>query len=141
VRHLGLVVSNIDKSLEFYHDLLGLHIQGKTDEKGSFISKILSHENVELKTVKLSADDNSTRIELLQFKNPKNVKTKKNDLFEPGLTHFSLTVKNLDELYLRLKNLKIEFNYPPIISPNGTLKVAFCRDFEGNYVELIEEIQ
>ena len=65
IRHFGLVVSNMEKALEIYRDLLGLHIQGKTDEKGDFISKVLSSENIELKTVRLSADDNSTRIELL----------------------------------------------------------------------------
>lgn len=130
----------MEKALEFYRDLLGLHIQGKTDEKGDFISKVLSSENIELKTVKLSADDNSTRIELLQFDNPKITQTKKISLFEPGFTHISLTVKNLDELYSRLKNSKIEFNCTPTISSNGTLKVVFCKDFEGNYLELIEEI-
>ena len=140
IRHFGLVVSNLDRALVFYRDLLGLCVQGKTDENGDFISKILFSENVKLKTVKLSANDNSTRIELLEFKNPKINSTKKTNLFEPGFTHISLTVKNLDELYIRLKNSNIEFNSQPTISPNGSLKVVFCKDFEGNYLELIEEI-
>ena len=140
IRHLGLVVTNMDKALEFYHDLLGLHIQGKTVENGDFISKLFDSENVELKTIKLSADDNSTRLELLEFTNPKTSKTKKIALFEPGFTHISLTVKNLETLYLRLIKFGIEFNCPPTISPNGTLKIAFCKDFEGNYLELTEEI-
>jgi len=130
----------MDKALEFYHDLLGLHIQGKTVENGDFISKLFNSENVELKTIKLSADDNSTRLELLEFNNPKISKTKKIMLFESGFTHISLTVKNLETLYLRLRKFGIEFNCPPTISPNGTLKVAFCKDFEGNYLELSEEI-
>lgn len=140
IRHFGLVVSNIEKALEFYQDLLGLCVQGKTDENGEFISKVLSFQNIKVKTVKLSADDNSTRLELLQFENPKINQSKKISLFEPGFTHISLTVKNLDEMYLRLKNAKIEFNSAPTVSPNGTLKVVFCKDFEGNYLELIEEL-
>ena len=140
IRHFGLVVSNLEKALVFYQDLLGLSIQGKTEESGDFISKMLSFENIKLKTVKLSANDNSTRLELLEFDNPSINSTKKTSLFEPGFTHISLTVKNLDELYLRLKNSNIEFNSQPTISPNGTLKVVFCKDFEGNYLELIEEI-
>ncbi|MCV0400953.1 MAG: VOC family protein [Nitrosopumilus sp.] len=140
IRHLGLVVSNMEKALKFYQDLLGLHVQGKTDENGEFISTVLSSQNIKVKTVKLSADDNSTRLELLQFENPKINQTKKISLFEPGFTHIALTVKNLDEIYLRLKNSKTEFNSIPTISSNGTLKVVFCKDFEGNYLELIEEI-
>jgi len=130
----------MEKALEFYHDLLGLHIQGKTVENGDFISTLLDSENVELKTIKLSADDNSTRLELVEFNNPKISTTKKITLFEPGFTHISLTVKNLETLYLRLRKFGIEFNCPPTISPDGTLKVAFCKDFEGNYLELTEEI-
>jgi len=140
IRHFGLVVSNLEKALVFYKDLLGLCVQGKTDENGDFISKILFSENVKLKTVKLSANDNSTRLELLEFDNPSINSTKKTSLFEPGFTHISLTVKNLDELCTRLKNSNIEFNSQPTISTNGTLKVVFCKDFEGNYLELIEEI-
>ena len=140
IRHFGLVVSNLEKALVFYRDLLGLCVQGKTDENGDFISKILFSENVKLKTVKLSANDNSTRLELLEFDNPSINSTRKTSLFEPGFTHISLTVKNLDELCVRLKNSNIEFNSQPTISPNGSLKVVFCKDFEGNYLELIEEI-
>ncbi len=140
IRHFGLVVSNLERALVFYKDLLGLCIQGQTDESGDFISKMLSSKNVKLKTVKLSANDNSTRLELLEFTDPKIDSTKKTNLFEPGFTHISLTVKNLDELYTRLKNSNIKFNSQPTISPNGSLKVVFCKDFEGNYLELIEEL-
>lgn len=130
----------MEKALEFYRDLLGLKIQGTTDEKGDFISKLLANENIELKTVKLSADDNATRIELLQFSNPKSIQNKKNELTGSGFTHIALTVNNLEEIHLRLKTHNVQFNCPPTTSPNGKLKVTFCKDFEGNYLELIEEI-
>jgi len=130
----------MEKALEFYRDLLGLKIQGTTDEKGDFISQLLSNENIEVKTVKLSADDNATRIELLQFFSPKSNQNEKIGLLRPGFTHVALTVSNLDETYSRLRENNVQFNCPPTISPNGKLKVTFCRDFEGNHLELIEEI-
>jgi len=128
------------KALNFYHDLLGFKIQSTTDERGDFISQLLAREGVELKTVKLSADDNATRLELLEFSNHKSNQSKKIELFNPGFTHIALTVNNLDELYLRLKNTGIQFNCPPKLSPDGMLKVTFCRDFEGNYLELTQEL-
>jgi glyoxylase I family protein len=140
IRHVGLVVSDIVKALEFYRDLLGLKIQGTTDEKGDFINKLLAKENIELKTIKLSADDNATRIELLEFSGPKSNHNEKIRLSNSGFTHIALTVNNLDEMYLRLKKANVQFNCPPKLSPNGKLKVTFCRDFEGNYLELIEEV-
>ncbi|MGI0073213.1 MAG: VOC family protein [Nitrosotalea sp.] len=140
IRHIGLVVADIEKALEFYQDLLGLKIQGTTDEKGDFINQLFANESVELKTIKLSADDNATRIELLEFANSKSNINKKTELFGSGFTHVALTINNLDETYLRLREAGIQFNCPPKLSPNGKLKVTFCRDFEGNYIELIEEI-
>lgn len=140
MRHVGLVVSNMQQALEFYRDLLGLKIQGTTDEKGNFINQLLAMENIELKTIKLSADDNATRIELLEFSNPQSNQNKKLGLSNSGFTHVAFTVDNLDEMYLRLRKSGIQFNCPPKLSPNGKLKVAFCRDFEGNHLELIEEI-
>lgn len=140
IRHVGLVVSDIEKALNFYHDLLGLKIQGTTNEKGDFINQLFDKENIELKTIKLSADDNATRIELLEFSTPKSSKTKQIELINPGFTHVALTVNNLDEIYLHLKNAGVQFNCPPKLSPNGMLKVTFCRDFEGNYLELTQEI-
>lgn len=140
IRHVGLVVLDMEKALRFYHDLLGLKIQGKTDEKGYFINQLLDNENIELKTIKLSADDNATRIELLEFLNIKLDQNYKMRLYNAGFTHVALTVENLDELYLRLKKAGIQFNCPPQLSPDGKLKITFCKDFEENYLELIEEI-
>jgi len=140
IRHVGLVVTNMEKALIFYRDLLGLKIQGSTLEKGNFINQLLSKQGIELRTIKLSADDNATRIELLEFSTPKSNRNKTSELFNLGLTHVSLTVVNLDDLYLKLRNAGVDFNCPPTISPNGMLKVTFCKDFEGNYLELTEEL-
>jgi len=140
IRHVGIVVLDIEKALSFYRDLLGLKIQGTTYEDGDFINHLLAKGQIKLKTIKLSADDNATRIELLGFSNPEPNNNKNAELFNRGFTHVALTVNNLDELYSRLKKAGIEFNCPPQISPNGTLKVTFCKDFEGNYLELTEEL-
>ena len=139
IRHIGLVVSDIDKSLEFYHNILGLKIQGKTDENDEFIKKLLKNENSHLKTIKLSTSNNATRIELISIKN-KLIHSARKQLNETGLTHISLTVNNLDKIYEVLKQKNVEFNCPPTLSPDKTLKVTFCKDFEGNFLELTEEM-
>jgi len=139
IRHVGLVVSNLDKSLMFYRDLLGLKIQGTTSEEGDFISSITSIDNVKLNTIKLSADDNSTRIELIELLS--EIPTTNNtQLSTKGFTHIALTVSNLDELYIKLQNKGIKFTCKPKLSPNRKLKITFCRDFEGNFLELTQEL-
>jgi catechol 2,3-dioxygenase-like lactoylglutathione lyase family enzyme len=139
IRHVGLVVLNLDKALIFYRDLLGLKIQGTTSEEGNFISSITSINNVKLNTVKLSADDNSTRIELIELLSEIPA-TNNTQLSTRGFTHIALTVSDLDELYIKLQNKGIEFTCEPKLSPNGKLKITFCRDFEGNFLELTQEL-
>jgi len=144
VRHVGLIVSNIEEALKFYRDLLGLKIKGKMqderDEDEDYLSSLLGLKNTKFKAVKLAPDDNKTRIELIEFSNPVPTPNPKTRLFYQGYTHVGFTVNDLDEMYLRLKGAGVHFNSPPKISKTGTLKVAFCKDFEGNYLELTEEI-
>ena len=68
VRHFGIVVKNMENSLKFYKDLLGLKIVRDMNEHGDHLDNMLSLNNVQVRTVKLSANDNITLIELLEFK-------------------------------------------------------------------------
>ncbi len=49
-------------------------------------------------------------------------------------------MNNLDLIFKKLKKAGIYFNSIPKISVDGNLKVVFCKDFEGNFLELIEEL-
>ena len=129
IRHVGLVVESIENSLKFYCDLLGLKIQGSTNEDENFISDIIGIKNAQLKTLKL-----------IEFLSPTPNKVKKNNLNNFGLTHIALTVDNLDFIFKKLKKAGIYFNSIPKISVDGNLKITFCKDFEGNSLELIEEL-
>ena len=68
VRHIGIVVNNMENSLKFYQDLLGLKIIKDMDEQGGYINNMLSLDDVQVRTVKLSAGIGNTLIELLDFK-------------------------------------------------------------------------
>ncbi|MFA5878118.1 MAG: VOC family protein [Candidatus Staskawiczbacteria bacterium] len=139
IRHFGIVVSDINKALHFYRDLLGLKIRIDALEKGEFIDSILGLKNVEVRTIKMSADDNSL-IELLCYKShPKKVMRKK-EIYEIGASHPAFTVKNLDCEYKKLKERRIKFICPPQISPDGKAKVSFCYDPDGVPVELVEPL-
>ncbi|GAG92784.1 unnamed protein product, partial [marine sediment metagenome] len=67
IRHFGIVVSDIEKSLKFYRDLLGFQIKTDVLEKGSFIDAILGLEDIKVRTIKMSADDGNL-VELLWYK-------------------------------------------------------------------------
>jgi catechol 2,3-dioxygenase-like lactoylglutathione lyase family enzyme len=140
VRHVGIVVQKIDDLLPFYRDLLGLKPVKKAHEPEEFASSLLGLSHCQLITVKLAAEEGETLIELLEFASHSGNQGADTELTRPGITHIAFAVKNLDELYQKLTFAEIEFISPPLKSPDGFAKVAFCRDPAGNFLELVEAL-
>jgi len=138
VRHVGIVVNNMDNSLKFYRDLLGLKIIRDMNEHGSYLNNMLSLDNVEVRTVKLSADNGNTLIELLDFKSHNDNEIK--NFYTIGASHVALTVDNIEVLYEYLSKNNVKFNAPPQKSSDGLVKVTFCNDPDGTPIELVEII-
>ena len=128
----------MENSLKFYRDLLGLKIIRDMDEHGNYIDNMLSLDNVQVKTVKLSADTGNTLIELLDFKSHNDNEVR--NFYTIGASHIALTVDNLEDLYKHLSANNIKFNAPPQKSPDGIVKVTFCNDPDGTPIELVEII-
>ena len=140
VRHVGIAVKKIDDILPFYRDLLGMKLVKRTDEPSAFVSRLLEIHGCRLVTVKLSTDEGKTLIELLEFASHHGNDTALPELTGPGITHIALTVRDLDGLYRKLTRAGTLFISPPLKSPDGLARVAFCRDPAGNYLELVEEL-
>jgi len=136
-RHVGIVVKDLEKQLKFYKDLLGLEIYYSQIESGPFLENLIGYTKIKPLIYKLGKNNN-TIVELLYFDNYESVHNKK--LINNGITHFALTVENVDDLYIKLKNEDIHFISEPSISDDKKHKVCFCQDYDLNYIELVEKI-
>ena len=139
VRHMGIVVSDMEKSLKFYRDLLGLKVKSLVDEEGEFLDNMLARENVKNKVAKLYAKNGNTLVELIDSKSYGNKKDR--DFFTIGASHFALTVDDLDETYDYLIKNGVRFTASPQLTPDGFAKVTFCEDPDGYKVELNEPVK
>ena len=126
----------MENSLKFYRDLLGLKIIRDMDEHGAYIDNMLSLDDAQVRTVKLSADVGNTLIELLDFKSHNDNEIR--NFYTIGASHVALTVDNLEDLYKHLTENNVKFNAPPQKSPDGLVKVTFCNDPDGTPIELVE---
>ena len=139
IRHTGIVVTDMQKSLKFYKDILGMKVIKDFKEKGGYIDGISGLSGVNLHMVKLIVDDGSM-IELLQYiSHPGKVNARKR-ICDIGCSHIAFTVENIEKDYRRLLKHGIKFNSPPMVSPDGYAKVAFCHDPDGTAIELVEVI-
>jgi len=139
VRHTGIVVTDMEKALRFYRDLLGLKVARDFKEEGDYIDSISGLSGVRLRMVKLTAD-NGTMVELLQYLSHPREACDNPQICYIGCSHIAFTVDDIDKEYARLSKNGVKFNCPPYISPDGYAKVTFCHDPDGTSIELVEEI-
>ena len=135
-RHCGIETKNLNKSLWFYKELLGLKIIKKMKEDKKLMSEILKVKNCNLTTIKLGVKKKII-LELLYFKNL-NQKMNKIDIYSLGLTHVSLTVKDIRKMYNKLSKHKIKFFSKPTLSSDKKVMLCFCKTPENIFLELVE---
>ena len=138
VRHFGIVVRDMERSLPFYRDLLGLRIVSSMAESGAHLERMLSLPNVHVHTVKLAAENGSSLVELLEFESHPDESPQSRTICSVGPTHVAFTVEDLDALFGRLTRHGVPFNSSPQQAPDGHAKVAFCQDPDGTPIELVE---
>ena len=142
IRHTGIVVKDIEKSLRFYRDFLGLKVFSEDKEKGSFIEKLVGIDDVELKWVKLKTPDGNL-VELIEYiSHPYNI-TSLNDSSanKTGCPHLAFTVDDIEKFYDAYKSMGYRSINPPALSLNGKVKVMYCFDPDEVILEFVEEIK
>ncbi len=141
LRHTGIVVSNMERALYFYRDLLGLKVVRVMEESGKYIDELLGLKDVKVTTVKLSADEGGSLLELLQFKShPIPRFSGERAIYGLGPSHVAFTVSDLKSVYDRLSKAGTVFTSSPVLSPDGLARVVFCEDPDGTPLEIVEQL-
>ena len=144
IYHAGMVVKDLEKSLKWYTEVLGLKIERPIREiTGEWISQVTGYENTKLRMVWVGTDGDCS-IELNQYMEPPGlvdaIKRQRNDV---GATHIGLEVDSVHEWYKRLSKLGVTFAAPPP-PPLKNVKYPWARcavymqDPDGNWLELLE---
>jgi lactoylglutathione lyase len=138
VRHIGLVTKDIDQSIGFYTNLLGFKVKKDQVESGGYIDTFLGLSDVRVRTVKMELKSGGM-IELLYFFTHL-CNDKSPDITAVGCSHIALTVPDVDIIYDKINEAGCETINRPSLSPDGKAKVFFCKDPDGTWLELVEEI-
>lgn len=139
-RHTGLVVRDMQKSLTFY-EALGFQVWKREMETGKFIDTVVGIDNVRVETAKLKGRDGSM-LELLQYhSHPEEKVHRLASSNQLGCSHVAFTVFDIEHLCSSIESFGGNVVNPPMVSENGTVKVAYCHDIDGILMELVEEIK
>lgn len=142
IRHTGLVIRDISKSLKFYEGLLGLSVLEREVESSPYIEKVVGIKGVKLEWVKLKANDGNL-VELIQYHYPINTELKvvNKDSNDLGCSHIAFTIENIEELFKKLCEQGYHCNNKPQLCPDGSVKVLYCHDPDGIVLEFVEELK
>jgi len=138
LRHIGIVVSSLDKALIIYQNFLGCKIVSTYEGlSGDYQDRLVGIKQVRMNVAILKTSDNN-RIELLEYCSHSGKKRNpvlSNDI---GASHFAITVKDLDELYKLSIDYDVEFISEPLLSKDGFVKVAYAILMDECIVELVQ---
>ena len=138
--HTGFVVKDIEESVKFYSDVLGMRIAGRSERKGEFAQQMLAFPDAHIKGGFLDVGDGH-QLELIQYLSPASGENKlhRNDL---GASHLAFLVEDIETFYKETSHKGITYNNPPasLFDDDGNLlrKAAYAQDPDGNWLEFIE---
>jgi len=141
IRHTGIFVKNLEEMKDFYMKNFDMNIAVHDTEVGDYISSLYGKDGseIEVELYKLITVD-GCMIELLKIKSENDEDVHSNQVYFGGCCHIAFTVVDVDDLYSRLTREGVEFYSKPLLSRDKMHKVCFCRDPEGNYLELVEDL-
>ena len=142
MNHTGFVVSNMERSLAFYRDQLGLEIERDQTLEGEFISELVGYPDAKLHIIYLGLGDMKHSVELIEYLNPRGNAAPLPERKDIGATHLGIIVDNVDEFYKELSSKEVRFVSPPAIRPDAVYPMAqkgcYMQDPDGNWLELLE---
>ena len=142
--HHGFTVSNLDRSVAFYRDVMGLELV-RISERSNIPSydRMLGYDDVKLRVGILRHPVNNFILELIQYVHPDSITRPLENRFV-GAGHVAFEVEDVDALYERFRAAGCDTINPPTDIVRDGVRVArgmYGLDPDGISIELFEEFE
>lgn len=143
--HVSYTVADLDRTLSFYHDLLGFRLRSRAVYEWDEVygASVLGNEAAQGIKVEIAVMDlNGFRVEFSHWLTPKTVQYPANPSVS-GSTHLALSVKDIGEVRERLEARGIVFGCQVetfLEADRRPWRYCFFWDPDSIIVELIEEM-
>ncbi len=147
VIHIGITVSDMDRSIDFYKNTLGLTYQGEMIMEGKETDILFGRNNCKVRVAYLNGSEllNTPPVELLQFVSD-NCEVRQSDLHTTSISEICFLVDDIDTAYTKLKAKGVEFISEPqffdlTTQGFGKSKAVYFKDPDGIILELLQPIE
>ena len=120
--HVGITVSNMDESLKFYQDILGLKFVGEIMMEGKETDLLFGRSGVKARVCYLNGSDkiNTPPVELICFLDEES-KLESASLFKTSISEICFNVEDIDQTYKTLVENHVECLSEPFIKTYKTM--------------------
>jgi glyoxylase I family protein len=137
--HTGITVTNLERSLAFWRDVLGFELSHRAHHTGDLASEVTGVPGAEISIAVLKGYGH--KIELLEYLAPPTQKHVDLRPCDVGSVHVALTVDNLDALLntIAASGWKTAGEPQTLKSgPNAGKRVIYVRDPDGTTIEFMQ---
>jgi catechol 2,3-dioxygenase-like lactoylglutathione lyase family enzyme len=138
--HTGITVSNLERSLAFWRDVLGFEFSHTAHQKGELAKEITGVEGSEIKLAVLKTPGGH-KIELLEYLAPADRKRANLRPCDVASVHVALLVDDLEAVLHKIaaSGWKAAGKAQRLQSgPNAGKRVVYVRDPDGTTIELMQ---
>ena len=130
--HVSVACADVDRSLAFYRDLLGLSLRGRGAGSAGPVGEITGLGDAQVEWADLALPDGRV-LELLRLPGGPPI---------PGSGHFALGVAEADAVHRRLREAGVPLRSEPVvIDDEGDwqgVRCFYAEDPDGTVVELVQ---
>lgn len=146
IYHVGLTVSDLERSIAFYRDILGLEFQGEILMEGEETDKMFGKENCKARVAYLNGSKalEAPPVELIQFVDSK-IHKEQSDLFTTSISEVCFYTDDIDSVYKTLIENHVECLSEPQhfdfrADGFGESRAFYFRDPDGIILEMMQPL-
>jgi len=129
IDHVGIAVPDLDSAIEFYRDVLGLHL-----------THVEENEQQGVREAMMAVGDSGSSIQLLAPLGPDSAIAKFLDRSGPGIQQMAYRVADLEitSAALRASGLRLLYETPRVGTAGSLINFIHPKDAGGVLVELVQ---